>query len=1020
MEFDGKYIEPERMKQAVDALARRHGMLRAGFLPDGRQYLRDDASWHGLTLLDLRKHVGEAVEERLSALRERLSHQQLDVENGEVFALHLTRLPTGVVRLHCRFDLLVADGRSIQIILGELARLYTDSAARLAPIDYDFPRYLQDCRTELAPARAKDEKYWTDRIGDMPLGPNLPLATAPETIECPRFRRHEQAIPARTWAMLGTHAKRHGMTRAMTVAAAYCEVLARWSTNPRFLLNVPYFGRVRVHPHVTRVVGDFSNLVPVVADLADSCSFAEQARNLQRTFEEGRKHNAYHGVEILRALRSHHRGEGNPAPVVFTYNVFDAFGDDLVPADFRQALGHPGYIVTQTPQVWIDHQVFQLDGEAQLVWDAVDGLFPPGMVEDMFDAEIELLERLAADQHAWRSQATPSLPARQRATRRLLNDTSASITPDSLHSSFFKRASRTPHHPALLWGRDQVMSYSDLAQRALRVAHGLCAAGVRPGDVVAVNAVKGPDQIVAALGVLAASAAYLPLGSSWPPARHTQVLGVGDVRFAVDTMPGTLTWPQAVKPLSLDTAIAGSALDAPLPCSPEQPAYVLFTSGSTGTPKGVEMSHQSALNTLAWVNRTCEVGAQDRVLALSALEFDLSVYDVFGLLSAGGSVVLPLEEQRQDARAWWDLLERHGVTIWNSVPILLESLLSAAPDQPLPNSLRTVLLSGDWIAPGLPARIRSRGGARRVLAMGGATEAGIWSTVHDAGDVAEDAAWIPYGSPLANQTLRVVDTQGRECPDWVPGELWIGGAGLAGGYLKDPVRTAERFVVHDGERWYRTGDLVRYRHDGELEILGRIDLQVKVNGLRIELGEIETALTSHASVAQAVTVAVPTHKPRDHRLVSYVVPAGDIIPLEAVHAHLAANLPRHCLPSRLIVLDELPLTSNGKVDRATLTSWAAETAAPPHSDMSPPQPGTEAQLAALWSELLDEPVRHRSDEFSLLGGNSILTTRLAALIHERLGVSLSVREVTSASQLRDLAALIDERAVVPTPAADRR
>nr|WP_246494670.1 AMP-binding protein [Brenneria izadpanahii] len=307
-----------------------------------------------------------------------------------------------------------------------------------------------------------------------------------------------------------------------------------------------------------------------------------------------------------------------------------------------------------------------------------------------------------------------------------------------------------------------------------------------------------------------------------------------------------------------------------------KPAYIIYTSGSTGTPKGVIISHRGALNTCLALNRRYAVTANDRVLALSALHFDLSVYDIFGLLSAGGALVLVDEGQRRDPAAWCEAIERHGVTIWNTVPALLDMLLTYSEGFGLkaPAWLRVAMLSGDWISLDLPARYRTFRPDGRFAAMGGATEASIWSNVYEVDDVPADWRSIPYGYPLARQKYRVADARGRDCPDWVPGELWIGGEGVALGYFNDPERTAQQFVTWGGERWYRTGDMGCYWPDGRLEFLGRRDKQVKVGGYRIELGEIEAALLKVEGVKNAVALAVGE---REKSLAAFIVPQGSAL-----------------------------------------------------------------------------------------------------------------------------------------------
>ncbi|MFD8393481.1 amino acid adenylation domain-containing protein [Streptomyces sp. NPDC059680] len=1012
MEFDGKGIDVQRLRDAVLCLTRRHEMLRARFLPEARQQILATSPWVGPSIFDLRAQDPRSSDTALELLRARLSRQPLDVAVGEVFAVSLTLLRNSRTRLHFQFDLLSIDGRSVQIFFQELAHFYQNPDKPLPPLGYTFEQYLTDCRARLGERRARAKSYWTQRLNELPGSPALPLARQPETVLAPRFTRRTHILDPAAWQALGELARQHSVTRAMALATAYAEVLGRWSGSSRHLLNVPHFGRVCLHRAVNHMIGDFSNLVPVAVDLSQRQSFGERARALQRTFRSGAAHATYHGIEVLRDLQRRKSMSFNPAPVVFTYNVFNAFGDDTVPAEFRKILGHPTFMITQTPQVWIDHQVWQQDGQARLIWDYVDDLFPDGMIDDMASAQADLVDRLTEDELAWQAPADVSLPPHQRALRRKVNNTAAPHATRMLHRGFFEHAEAAPQRPALFWGTEQHMTYGQLAEQALRVAQRLRQAGVRPGEPVAFTAPKGPDQVVAVLGILASSATYLPLSGQWPLARQRRVLQRAGTRFVLNCGNSAALLPGEAELIGLDEALACEPLAAPVYPSAESAAYVLFTSGSTGTPKGVEVPHQAACNTIEWVNRTCGIGADDRGFALSAMEFDLSVYDVFGLLSAGGALVIPSEEARRDAEAWWDLIRRHRVTTWNSVPVLLELLLTAGGGQRLPEHLRTVLLSGDWISPRLARLVKEAASRRcRFLALGGPTETAIWSNAFQVEEVSQDWTSVPYGFPLSNQQHRVVDEQGLDCPNWVPGELWVSGICVANGYIGDPERTEERFVVHNGQRWYKTGDLVRYRPDGALEILGRTDFQVKVNGNRVELGDIDAALRQIPDVTEAVTVALK--EPSLVSLVSYLLTSRDVVPLESVRNHLAATLPPYSLPSRILILEELPMTPNGKVDRAALTAWAGShtTAAP--RDTRPPQPGIEAQLAELWEEVLGQQISHRSADFFLSGGNSVLAIRLTTQLRKRFNAQWAVRDVYSAPTLEQMAAQLHEQGRTP-------
>ncbi|MEV1146410.1 non-ribosomal peptide synthetase [Micromonospora sp. NPDC049799] len=424
--------------------------------------------------------------------------------------------------------------------------------------------------------------------------------------------------------------------------------------------------------------------------------------------------------------------------------------------------------------------------------------------------------------------------------------------------------------------------------------------------------------------------------------------------------------------------------------APDDLAYVIFTSGSTGRPKGVMIDHRGAANTVQDVNARFGVTPADRVLGLSALSFDLSVYDVFGALAAGAAVVLPAPARAADPEHWSDLVRRHRVTVWNSVPALMQAWVDApaAHADPAESSLRVVMLSGDWIPVRLPDAIRRRHPRAAVHSLGGATEASIWSIHFPVGVVDDGWASIPYGRPMANQTMHVYDDRFTPCPVWTPGELWIGGTGVALGYWADPVRTDERFVRHPvtGERLYRTGDLGRWLPDGTIEFLGRDDDQVKLNGFRIELGEISAALSRLPGVAEAVTVVDTNPGTGRRQLVGYVVPADPAapVPAETLRAGLARVLPEYMVPHHYPVLERVPLSANGKVDRGALPSpW---TRLAPAGQPAAPGDDVERTILAIWQEALDRDDFGVEDNFFELGADSLHAVRILGRLREEFGI----------------------------------
>jgi amino acid adenylation domain-containing protein len=441
-------------------------------------------------------------------------------------------------------------------------------------------------------------------------------------------------------------------------------------------------------------------------------------------------------------------------------------------------------------------------------------------------------------------------------------------------------------------------------------------------------------------------------------------------------------------------------------------AYVIFTSGSTGTPKGVAVTHRAAANVIDWVNRVHDVGPADRLLFVTSLCFDLSVYDIFGTLAAGASIRLVSNAELQEPARLLDILRTEEITFWDSAPAAMQQLTSLLPaDGPAAlSALKLVLLSGDWIPLSLPDRIRAAAPAARVISLGGATEATVWSNSYPVGDVAPHWVSIPYGRPIQNATYHVLDPYLNPSPVGAAGELYIGGDCLALGYT-DPQLTAASFIpnpfaVIPAARMYRTGDRARYRPDGNIEFLGRIDQQVKVRGFRIELGEIEQALIGHPAV-QETLVIVRDDKPGDRRLVAYFVLApGASCSANELRPFLKEKLPEYMVPSAFVSIEAIPVTANGKVDRRALPS--PESAPSDRRSFVAPANKIEQRLAEIWCELLSVEGVGVHDDFFDLGGHSLLATQAIARIRDALNVDLPLRKLFEATTIYELSKLIEQ------------
>nr|WP_272919842.1 amino acid adenylation domain-containing protein [Streptomyces sp. SID5468] len=596
-----------------------------------------------------------------------------------------------------------------------------------------------------------------------------------------------------------------------------------------------------------------------------------------------------------------------------------------------------------------------------------------------------------------------------------------------LHRDFIAHAAAHPEAVAVIC-EARSLTYGELDAESARTARHLADHGAGPETLVAVVMEKGWEQVVACLAVLRSGAAYVPVDPRWPAQRIRAVIESAGIRHAL-TQPWLrqgVPWPDGVAVREVEPPAADAAPQAApeVDLTPGNLAYVIYTSGSTGVPKGVMIEHGPALNTVLDVNEELALDARDRILALSALHFDLSVYDIFGPLSAGGAVVVPSPGEEREPGAWLRLMTESGVTVWNSVPALMAMLCEHTSAQPSPSlpPLRAVLMSGDWIPVTLPADIRALFPDARQWSLGGATEASIWSIWHRIAPEDGRLPSIPYGLPMRHQHVFVADRALRPRPCWVPGEICITGAGVARGYLGDAERTARSFVTDPvtGGRLYRTGDWGRLLPGGDIEFLGREDMQVKVGGHRIELGEVESALLACPGVRAAVAAV---HGDRGRvRLVAHVLlEPGETRTDPQLRALLEDRVPRYMVPAVVSVRDAFPLTANGKVDRAALAALPDEPSADAAAEA--PADAEEKLLLDIWGEFFDVPGLSVTDDFFQLGGDSLLAVRLVSVLRRELDVEVPVSALFAHPTIRSLAARLrrstaagergDRPAVVP-------
>ena len=854
-EADCTGLDMDKLNAAWKILFEYHPMLRAKYLSDGRQQVMKAPYRSVIPVRDLRAVSDAERSEKLMSIREHSSHRLLNIEAGEVIALNVSRLTDDSWRLHFEIDLLVCDVQSFRIILRDLAAYYVHGTLPPVQKEWNFAEYIKGDTEAKMLERQQAKEYWNEKIKTLPDSPKLPMVRKSTSKDDLVFHRHRYCVSQEKTDIILRRCGEHGVTLAAALLTAYGLAVSKWSDNKHFLMNMPLFSR-DTNSGIDNVVADFTNLLLVDMDFTHIRSFSEHLSEISGNLLESMDHSSYSGVKILRDLRKT-RGTTVTAPIVFSCNL----GDPLVTDDFNTAFGGISYMISQTPQVLLDFQAFNAENGLEFIWDAADDMFPEGLIDEIFDCFNEGIEKLADSSVSWDSICVFEAPSQRRHRAEAERFDFDFSQRRNMTEGIIANAKKAPDAAAIIDPvKDHVYTYGDVLAGMKGIAAALRKCGMKKGDTVAVFVPRGAECIIAEAGVIYGGGTYVPISTSQPVERMKSILASSECRYILCSKMKPAAEFENTSIIHVEDCIASGEEAEPAEITGDETAYIIFTSGSTGTPKGVQISHKAAMSTIDEVNRMYGVTAADRAIGVSSNDFDLSVYDIFGMLNEGASLVAVPDEIRRSARDWHDIVRKYKVTIWNSVPTLLKMLLiDAGQESEKLDSLRLVLLSGDWIDLDLPQKLSESAPSAHMVSLGGATEAAIWSNYFDVSSpVPENWVSIPYGAPLPRQFYRVVDENGMDCPDNVSGELWIGGSGVAQGYVGDKELTASKFVSDMGKRWYRTGDSGQFWSDGTIEFLGRMDNQIKVRGHRIELGEIESAISDFEGIGNSV-VCVREH-----------------------------------------------------------------------------------------------------------------------------------------------------------------
>jgi amino acid adenylation domain-containing protein len=975
------------LEQAFQEIPRRHEIWRTAFpAVAGRpvQAVLPEMRLPSLTV-DLRALPQELREPTAHRLMVASTRLPFALETGPLVRALSLRLADEECIVHLVVHHIVTDWVTFQLFWREIGLLYEALVAGRPSSLPAPPRQFADYAVwQRDWMRGEVEQYflrfWVERLRGAPLTLDLPADRPRPPVVTNRGGR----VPVRVEraAELKALARREGLTPFMAVLTAYQLVLARWSGADQVIVGSPNANRNRIE--IQEMFGFLLTQLPFCTDFAGNPTLREALRRTRDVALAAYAHQDLPFGKLVEALQPER--DLSRAPIIQVVLLLldgAVLSPRLADLDLEPVDVHDGSSRFDTTFGLWDHPAL-MHGWYEYNTD----LWDRSSVVRLVDGFQRILDEVLADPERRLSEVVWASPEEIRQALAGPVPQEMSVR-SSLPRLFEAQVDRSPDAPAVSLG-DHHLTYRELGARASHLARHLRAAGVRPGDRVALRLDRSLEQVVSLLAVLKTGAAYVPLDPAWPAER---------LAFACEDSGASLLLDEALlERWAADPTDPTDPTDRSDAISPDLPAYVIYTSGSTGRPKGVVVPHGAVTRLFSATAPWFGFGPGDVWTLFHSWAFDFSVWEIWGALLHGGRLVVVPWEVSRDPEAFLRLLEEERVTVLNQTPSAFRQLA------PRPLSLRWIIFGGEALDPTMLGNWFEQPSPARLVNMYGITETTVHVTFRllTSADAARPASLI--GRPIPDLTVHVLDRHLGLQPDGVPGEICVGGAGLAQGYLSRPELTAARFVPDpwgpSGARLYRSGDLARRWPDGDLEYLGRIDHQVKIRGVRIELGEVEAALAGHPSVEACVVVA------RDGELVAWVVGRNGTDPSpDELRRALRTRLPEAMIPSAFVALAALPLTANGKVDRRALPAPTRSRAAAGTAYASP-RTQDEELLAGLWEKVLGIERAGRHDQFFDAGGHSLLATRLTLQIRDAFGVDLSVRSIFQAPTIAEQAELI--------------
>lgn len=969
LEFDG---DIERLNQSFNKLIMNQPMLRASVC-DLQSFQINPPFQYEIPVEHATDWCKEEKSRFIDIRRSELSHKLYSSTSFPFFTIECMEVDVNKYYLFFSLDLLIADGMSVFQLFDQWRCLYEDPDYSIGDMSDHLIFINQSYHEEKASDRYnKSRAFWLKELEVLPEAPEFHLNT--EMLRESDFQRLEYSFSENEFLRMNGISKQLDLSLNTVCLALYASVLQRWSANKEFTLNMTTFKRPRKEQYLS-VIGDFTSTSLIKTQINAKDTLQTNVQRLQRTINESFRYSAFEGIEVLRELskQSHRSGE---MPYVFTSMLFDFPHFDSF---FKLH-----YWISETPQVYLDCQLKLINGELNVSWDFVSRIFEPSLITAMFNSYIDSLHTfLTKEDQVLEYMDQQQVEKKEQRFRQYNSEATKSLKDTRILHAFSETLKRWPRRAAFS-DLEQTITFQELDQKSeiiacqiknLKAAQGLSKARI------AIFTSKRVAAMAEMLAVIKSGDSFCFVNPELPEERINYI--TDSIHNEIQIRDGEVIF----------VAQATSSKVA------EDELYVIFTSGTTGRPKGISINEKAVLNTIYDLHERLTIEEEDVLFNISELSFDLSIFDVISPLLAGCKTILckGIHEFKEHKPYLTE------VTLWNSTPGLVQMLIQALDSRAY--RMRCVLMSGDFVPVQIVKDIRDALNREdlQIYSLGGATEASIWSIYYPL--MAQfDRPKIPYGYPLSNQSMYVLDKHNHLVNEFVYGEICIGGEGLANGYL-DQEMTEEAFFVHPSlGRLYRTGDKGYMSGEGCIEITGRIQFELKINGYRIDLIEISNAINQLDEVHQS-KVFVKKNKKKSSLVAVYTARNNEDSPVHTMRDRLSRLLPDYMIPTTFIKVDTIPLNVNGKVDTKQLEGWFGNIQEIPlHS--------AEQQLLELWRRIIGpeaEELNHVYENFFDAGGDSIKLPELLHEIQNTYQVKLTVEDMLNHFSLSEMAKMLSER-----------